>query len=234
MVPDRFARLSVIFASLTGHHDRFYMHSLRSLGMPSFREQLFLQFACKGIDGSIEAFKSKYQPKKENRFNFDEITYETSPAKLSEGCLEFEISSKIPQDELLDRNDFESYFSAIKEAIARDEKQPIASDMENIVHEVGGEEVKERDYVRLRYRYSFDEVCSNDVIAKEIANYQQDPSSRELPAIANVNTLAGKLVLLLIEDFFQSEATARMDRLIEANQSVRQAFKQQMQATSTS
>jgi hypothetical protein len=202
--------------------------------MPSFREQLFLQFASQGIDGSIDTFKSKYQPKKENRFNFDEITYETSPAKISDGSLEFEISSKIPQDELLDRNDFKSYFSAIKDAIARDEKQPIAMDMENIVHEVGGEEVKERDYVRLRYRYSFDEVCSNDVIAEEIAKYQQDPSSRALPEIANVNTLAGKLVLLLIEDFFQSEATARMDRLIEANQHVRQSFKQQMQATSTS
>jgi hypothetical protein len=201
--------------------------------MPSFREQLFLQFACQGIDGSLDTFKSKYQPKKENRFNFDEITYETSPAKLSEGNLEFEISSKIPQDELLDRNDFESYFSAIKDAIGRDEKQPIATDMENIVHEVGGEELKERDYVRLRYRYSFDEVCSNDVIATELAKYQRDPSLRKLPEIANVNTLAGKLVLLLIEDFFQNEATTRMDRLIEANQQVRQSFKQQMQTTST-
>jgi hypothetical protein len=202
--------------------------------MPSFREQLFLQFACQGIDGSLDTFKSKYQPKKENRFNFDEITYETSPVKLSEGNLEFEISSKIPQDELLDRNDFESYFSAIKDAIGRDEKQPIATDMENIVHEVGGEELKERDYVRLRYRYSFDEVCSNDVIATELAKYQRDPSLRKLPEIANVNTLAGKLVLLLIEDFFQNEATTRMDRLIEANQQVRQSFKQQMQTTSTS
>ncbi len=202
--------------------------------MPNFREQLFLQFACQGIVGSIDAFKSKYQPKKENRFNFDEITYETSPAKLNDGSLEFEISSKIPQDELLDRNDFESYFSAIKDVIAPDEKQPIATDMESIVHEVGGEEVKERDYVRLRYRYGLDEVCSNDVIAEEIAKYQQDPSSRELPEIANVNTLAGKLVLLLIEDFFHSEATTRMDRLIEANQHVRQSFKQQMQATSAS
>lgn len=211
------------------------MRPLGSRGMPSFREQLFLQFACQGISGSIDSFQSKYQPKKENRFNFDEITYETSPAKLSEGCLEFEISSKIPQDELLDRNDFESYFSAIKNVLAPDEKQPIATDMENIVHEVAGdEEVKERDYVRLRYRYSFDEVCSNDVIAEEITKYQEDPGARELPEIANVNTLAGRLVLLLIEDFFQNEATARMDRLIEANQHVRQSFKQQMQAASTS
>ncbi len=202
--------------------------------MPNFREQLFLQFACQGIVGSINDFKTKYEPKKENRFNHDEITYETSPAKLSEGSLEFEISSKIPQDELLNRNDFESYFSAIKDVISPDDKQPIATDMENIVHEVGGEGVKERDYVRLRYRYSFDEVCSNEVITEEIAKYQQDPSSRQLPEIANVNTLAGKLVLLLIEDFFQNEATARMDRLIEANQHVRQSFKNQMQATSTS
>lgn len=202
--------------------------------MPNFREQLFLQFACQGIAESITNFKSQYQPKKENRFNYDEITYETSPAKLSDGSLEFEISSKIPQDELLDRNDFESYFSAIKDVISPDNKQPIATDMENIIHEVGGEEVKERDYVRLRYRYSFDEVCSNDMIAEEIAKYQQDPSSRELPEIANVNTLAGKLVLLLIKDFFQNEATTRMDRLIEANKHVRQSFKNQMQAASTS
>jgi len=202
--------------------------------MPNFREQLFLQFACQGITESIDAFKAKYQPKKENRFNFDEITYETSPAKLIDGNLEFEISSKIPQDELLDRNDFDSYFGAIKGVIAPDEKQPIATDMENIIHEVGGEEVKERDYVRLRYRYNFDEVCSNDVIADELAKYQQDPSSRDLPDIANVNTLAGKLVLVLIEEFFSKEATTRMDRLIEANQHVRQVFRKQMQATTTS
>lgn len=202
--------------------------------MPNFREQLFLQFACQGIDKSIDSFKSQYQPKKENRFNFDEITYETSPVKLSEGGLEFEISSKIPQDELLDRNDFESYFGAIKEVIAPDEKQPIATDMENIVHEVGGEDVKERDYVRLRYRYSFDEVANNDVIAEEIARYKQDPSSRQLPEIANVNTLAGKLLLLLVEDFFESEANVRMQRLIEANQHVRQSFQQQMQTAPTS
>ena len=202
--------------------------------MPNFREQLFLQFASQGIEKSIDYFQSQYQPKKEQRFNFDEITYETSQIKLSEGGLEFEISSKIPQDELLNRNDFESYFSAIKDVLAPDTKQPIATDMENIVHEVGGEEVKERDYVRLRYRYSLDEACSNDVIAEEIAKYQQDPSSRELPEIANVNTLAGKLVLVLVEDFFENEASVRMNRLIEANQQVRQSFKQQAQTAPTS
>jgi hypothetical protein len=39
-------------------------------------------------------------------------------------------------------------------------------------------------------------------------------------------------VLLLVEDFFENEASVRMDRLIEANQHVRQSFKQQAQTTS--
>ena len=127
--------------------------------MANFREQLFQQFASQGISVSIGEFKTKYQPKKENRFNVDGITYETSPAKLNEGGVEFEISSKIPQDELDDRNDFETYFEAIKDVLASDTRQPIASDKENIIQDVGGEDLKERDYVRLCYRYNYDEMC---------------------------------------------------------------------------
>lgn len=192
--------------------------------MSNFRQQLFQQFASQGITVSVEAFQSKYQPKKENRFNVDGITYETSPARLSENSLEFEISSKIPQDELADRDDFDSYFSAIKETIEHDEKRPEAMDMENIVQEIGGEDVKERDYVRLRYRYDFDEICSNEKVAAEIALYQKDPESHPLPDIPNVNTLAGKVVLICVQDFFREEATTRMERLVEANQQVRQTF----------
>ena len=197
--------------------------------MPNFREQLFQQFASQGILASIDDFKTKYQPKRENRFNFDEITYETSPAKLNGGCLEFEISSKIPQDELVDRDDFESYFAAIQGVIQHDDKQPEAWDMENIVHDVDGEDVKERDYVRLRFRYDFSEVCSNEAIEAEMTKWQQDPNARELPEIPNVNTLAGKVALVCVEDYFHREATERMDRLIEANQQVREAFKAQAQ-----
>ncbi len=202
--------------------------------MSNFREQLFQQFASQGIAVSIGEFKSKYQPKKENRFNVEGITYETSPARLSDGGMEFEISSKIPQDELVDRHDFESYFSAIKDRLVNEGRQPIAMDMENIVQDVGGEEAKERDYVRLRYQYSFDEVCDNEVIGAETAKLQQDPTARPLPEVPNVNTLAGKVVLICIEDFFRKEATARMERLIEANQQVRQTFQQEGQTAGAS
>jgi hypothetical protein len=202
--------------------------------MSNFREQLFQRFASQGIAVSIEGFQSKYQPKKENRFNVDGITYETSPARLSDNAIEFEISSKIPQDELDSRDDFESYFAAIKTLVEHDEKRPVAMDMENIVQEIGGEDVKERDYVRLRYRYGFGEICDNDKIAAEVTKVKKDPSSRVLPDLPNVNTLAGRVILVCIEDFFREEATLRMERLIEANQEVRGMFKRQAKVGSKS
>jgi hypothetical protein len=192
--------------------------------MANFRQQLFQEFASKGIAASIEAFNTKYQPKKDSRFNIDGITYESGPARLNEDHIEFEISSKIPQDELTDRADFDSYFSAIKDRLENDTKRPTDIGMDNIVHDIGGEETKERDYVRLLYRYRFDELYTNEQIAAEMARIQQDPTRRQLPEIPNVNTLAGRVLLLCVEDFMQQEATDRMQRLIEANQQVRQAF----------
>ena len=198
--------------------------------MSNFRQQLFHQFASQGLVTSIEAFKTQYQPKKENRFNVDGITYEIGPARLDGDSLTFEISSKIPQDELDDREDFASYFSAIQDFLKHDAKQPNAIDMENIVQEVGGDETKERDYVRLRYSYVFNEMYSDAAVAAAIARVQQDPTARPVPDITNVNTLAGRVVLLCVEDFMQQEATTRMQRLIEANQEVRQTFGKQLAA----
>jgi hypothetical protein len=110
--------------------------------MSNFRQQLFHQFASQGLAVSIDTFKTQYQPKKENRFNLDGITYEIGPARLEGDSISFEISSKIPQDELDDREDFASYFSAIQDFLKHDAKQPAAIDMENIVQGVGGEETK--------------------------------------------------------------------------------------------
>jgi hypothetical protein len=192
--------------------------------MVNFRQQLFQEFATKGILASVEAFQTKYQPKKESRFNVEGITYEIGPARLYEDNIEFEISSKIPQEELADRDDFETYFAAIKKVLEKDPKQPEEIDMDNIVHDVGGEETKERDYVRLRYRYRFDEMYSNEGIAQEVAKLQKNPASRPLPEIPNVNTMAGRVLLVCVEDFVREESATRMERLITANQEVREHF----------
>jgi hypothetical protein len=192
--------------------------------MSTFRQQLFHQFASQGLMTSITAFNAQYQPKKDNRFNVDGITYEIGPARLDGDSISFEISSKIPQDELEDRNDFTSYFQAIRAFLKHDARQPIAADMENIVQDIGSEETKERDYVRLHYSYAFDDMHSAAAVQDILTRVQADPTARSIPDIANVNTMAGRVVLLCVEDFMQQEATTRMQRLIEANQEVRQAM----------
>jgi hypothetical protein len=67
-------------------------------------------------------------------------------------------------------------------------------------------------------------MCDNDAVSAEIANYQNSPDAHPLPEVPNVNTLAGKVVLVCVENFFCQEATTRMERLIEANQQVRENF----------
>ena len=172
----------------------------------------------------IESFKTQYQAKRENRFHLDGITYEISTPAINGDAIQLEISSKIPQDDL-DREEFTNYFSAIGEFLASDAKRPEDMDMENIVQqEANGESTKERDYVRLRYRYGFEEMYDNDTITERIAAVQKDPEAHPLPEIPNVNTLAGRVVLSCVEEFMRQEATERMQRLIEANQEVRQTF----------
>ncbi len=192
--------------------------------MSDFRQQLFHQFVANGVTDCIESFKTQYQAKRENRFHLDGITYEISTPAINGDAIQLEISSKIPQDDL-DREEFTNYFSAIGEFLASDAKRPEDMDMENIVQqEANGESTKERDYVRLRYRYGFEEMYDNDTITERIAAVQKDPEAHPLPEIPNVNTLAGRVVLSCVEEFMRQEATERMQRLIEANQEVRQTF----------
>ena len=192
--------------------------------MSGFRQQLFHQFVANGVTSCIESFKTQYEAKRENRFHLDGITYEVSAPAITGDAIELEISSKIPQDDL-QRDEFTNYFTAIGEFLASDAKRPEEMDMENIVQqEADGESTKERDYVRLRYRYGFEEMYDNDAVAERVAAVQKDPEAHPLPEIPNVNTLAGRVVLSCVEDFMRQEATARMQRLIEANQEVRQTF----------
>ena len=192
--------------------------------MSGFRQQLFHQFVANGVTRCIESFKTQYEAKRENRFHLDGITYEVSDPAITGDAIELEISSKIPQDDL-PRDEFTNYFTAIGEFLADDAKRPEEMDMENIVQQdADGESTKERDYVRLRYRYDFDEMYNDDTIAERLVAVQKDPEAFTLPEIPNVNTLAGRVVLSCVEDFMQQEAMQRMQRLIEANQEVRQGF----------
>ena len=68
--------------------------------MANFKQQFFLQFASLGLTELIADYRNRYEPKKGDRFNVEGITYEIGPAKITREGVEFEVSSKIPQDEL--------------------------------------------------------------------------------------------------------------------------------------
>lgn len=189
--------------------------------MATLRDQVFKEYAQMGVNETIASFRSKFQVKKGDRFNFQGITYEIGPPSVGQGEIEFEISSKIPQDELSGAMTLDVYFKEVKKLMGRRGKKPFAIDKENIVREVGDDEVKERDYVKLKYRYEDSELYETKAIVEQSTAMDEKELS-SLPIIPGVQTVVGRLVLLAIRDGLKAASHETMDRLMEANEQVRQ------------
>ena len=81
--------------------------------MSSLKGLLFTQYANDGLSALITELQKKYKPKKGRRFNHSNITYEIGRPMLKQDVVEFEISSKIPQDELKDNKGMQAYFESV-------------------------------------------------------------------------------------------------------------------------
>ncbi|MDQ3831946.1 MAG: hypothetical protein M3361_22175 [Candidatus Tectomicrobia bacterium] len=190
--------------------------------MANFKQQFFLQFASIGLTELIADYRNRYEPKKGDRFNVEGITYEIGPAKVTQDGIEFEVSSKIPQDELPSKADMVRYFEAVRALMQRSGRVPLSIDMENIVREISEEETKERDYVKLRYCLAEHTLYNDSLVNDELKRLQEQPEAMHLPDIPGVNTVAGRVVLHLLKHNVQRQAKAIMDELIEANEETRQ------------
>lgn len=194
--------------------------------MPTLKEQYFQKFASRGLARLTEEYQKKYQPKKGDRFFYNEVTYEISSANVANGEIEFEISSKIPQDLLAKKMTLEEYFEAVKEAMLGKAEKPVSIDMENIIREVRADETKERDYVKLLYRYPADKMIDERKVISQVEEIRQSKSSLQVPEIPGISTLAGKLVLLAVEQEIQEKARAHLENLLKANDRVIGELKQ--------
>lgn len=192
--------------------------------MNNLKKQMYKEFAQEGINQLTAEYKKKYKPKKDDRFNHNGITYEIGPIKVTDG-IEFEISSKIPQEELQKKATLTSYFNAVKKIIKKSEKKPFSIDKENIIREISEDEKKERDYVKLKYIYTDEEIYDNAEILKKTEAILKNPEKHKVPEIKGINTLAGKLVVLSIKENIIKKAKENMDLLISANEEVRKSFK---------
>ncbi|OGL65991.1 MAG: hypothetical protein A3J27_06090 [Candidatus Tectomicrobia bacterium RIFCSPLOWO2_12_FULL_69_37] len=99
--------------------------------------------------------------------------------------------------------------------------------MENIVRETRDQERKERDYVKLTYRYGLKELYDDREVGARVQEYAKNPEkAKELPPpMPGVNTLAGRLILNLLEAALYGAARQNVETLIQANEEVREGLK---------
>ncbi|MBT7521526.1 MAG: hypothetical protein HN646_04570 [Nitrospina sp.] len=190
--------------------------------MATLKGILFSKYVDKGLNSLLEEFQKKYGEKKGRRFNYNNITYEVSRSSLIDENIQFEISSKIPQDELKDRKDMKGYFTAIKKLATKFNKKPIAVEMENIIIDTKKNTEKKRDYVKLLYSYPLDELYSENEILKKTKGMKHQAQGEILPSEASgALTQQGNLALQLVKESIQSLARQNIEALLDANNKIK-------------
>ena len=193
--------------------------------MPTLKGLLFSQYAAEGLSALIEEMQSSYTAKKGRRFNNDNITYEISRPALKGNAIEFEISSKIPEDELKTPKEMQSYFDQMKKKLAKSKNKPESIERENIVWDSKKETEKKRDYVKLQYRFPLDDLFDDKVVAKrheKVMSGEVDPS---MPDSSSAFTKAGNVVLGIVRETMQQRGRVNLLELMEVNKKVKASLK---------
>ena len=193
--------------------------------MPTLKGLLFNEFAAEGLSALVEEMQSSYIAKKGRRFNHNNITYEISRPALKGNTIEFEISSKIPEDEIKTPKAMESYFDQMKKTLGKGKNKPTSIERENIVWDFKKETEKKRDYVKLLYSYPLDDLFDNTVVAKrheKVLSGQADPST---PDSSSAFTMAGRVVLGVVRETIQQRGKDSLTELMEVNKKVKASLK---------
>jgi hypothetical protein len=193
--------------------------------MPTLKGLLFNQYAAEGLSLLVEELQSKYTAKKGRRFNHNNVTYEISRPSLNQGTIEYEISSKIPEDEIKNPKEMQAYFQQIKKILSKGKLKPESVEMENIVWDSKKETEKKRDYVKLLYKFPLDNLFDDQVVAKRHENIMAGQADSKVPDSSSAFTMAGNVVLADVRDTIQNNGRENLNNLIEANKEVKAGLK---------
>ena len=186
---------------------------------------LFNQFAAEGLNSLVEEMQSKYTTKKGRRFNHNNVTYEVSRPSLNDGAIEYEISSKIPEDEIKGTKKMQDYFQKIKKILSKGKPKPESIEMENIVWDSKKNTEKKRDYVKLLYKLPLDDLFDDKVVAKRHESILAGNKEDDVPHSISAFTMAGNVVLADVRDTMHNTGRDNVDNLIDANKQVKTALK---------
>ena len=189
--------------------------------MATLKNILFTRYAGKALESLVIEMQKKYNEKKGRRFNHDNITYEISRAKVVDESIQFEISSKIPQDELKGDGHMKNYFKEIKKIVTSLKLKPFSVEMENILLDTNKNTEKERDYVKLLYRYPLDDLYDDKEILEKIKTLDSEAGKKSLQEIKGALTPQGSIALYLVLESTKSFAQKNIEQLIDANKQVK-------------
>lgn len=195
--------------------------------MGEVKNQLFLQHISKSLEEVRAEFRKKYTPKKDNRFLINGITYEIGACHIDSDGFLFEISSKIPQEILPKKMGIDKYFKEVVKLINRKPKKPVDCKMENIVKS-SEEEIKERDYVKLVYRYKESELYTPDEVEKKLRKHIA--KGIPIPDASGVATPMGKMVLHVLEESIKANTRQNMTDLLDANETIKKEIESKSKA----
>lgn len=186
----------------------------------SFKNVMFQQYAEYGLDEQVKILQKRYKTKKGRRFNENNITYEIGKPKIVEDSIEYEVSSKIPQDELKGKEGMKKYFDTVKNYLLKSEPKPVSVKMENIIWDADKETEKNRDYVKVNYRIEFKDIYSENDIANKAKEIQENPGKYNLPLIPGVQTLHGRILLQAVKENVSKRGESSIGSFIKANDKV--------------
>ena len=193
--------------------------------MPTLKGLLFSQYAAEGLSALVEEMQSSYTSKKGRRFNNDNITYEISRPALKGNAIEFEISSKIPEDELKTPKEMQSYFDQMKKNLAKSKNKPESIERENIVWDSKKETEKKRDYVKLQYRFALDDLFDEKVVIKRQEKAMSGDVDPSMPESSSAFTKAGNIVLGIVRETMQQRGKDNLLELMAVNKKVKSSLK---------
>ncbi|MBI5179110.1 MAG: hypothetical protein HZA04_07605 [Nitrospinae bacterium] len=192
--------------------------------MGNLREKIFSSAVNDSLDHLRGEMCAKHKPKKESRFLTGGITYDISAGKLMDDGVQFEMSSKIPQELMSKKGMNERYFREVRDLMNKGSKKPADVRMENIIHSTNIHELKERDYVKCVFFYRSNELYTEEDIGKIVKAVST--GKMELPDIPGITTLPGRAVIFKLKESVYQGALKNISDMIKANEAVGKKFHQ--------
>jgi hypothetical protein len=193
--------------------------------MSTLKGLLFNQYSAEGLSVLVEEMQSNYIAKKGRRFNNDNITYEISRPALKGNAIEFEISSKIPEDELKTPKEMQSYFDQMKKNLAKSKNKPVSIERENIVWDSKKGTEKKRDYVKLQYRFALNDLFDDKEVVKRHEKVMSGEVDSSMPNSSSAFTKAGNIVLGVVRETMRQRGKESLLELMEVNKKVKTSLK---------